>query len=124
MRTLRDNIREGIKDPEYVRLYGAADFKTEIAIKLCLAREAAGMTQAELAKKMGISQPYLSKLEGGEANPSLSTIGSILAVLGYRLEVDFKPLLVGLEDEPEKEYECRTPEPSVVRETATESYDS
>lgn len=121
MRTPESDRREGLKDPEYLRLYGAADFRTEIAIKLCLAREAAGMTQAELAKKMGISQPYLSKLEGGEANPSLGTIGTIMAVLGYRLEVDFKPLMEGLENEPKEEYPLSKAEPSLVREKDPEN---
>lgn len=93
IRTPEEDLKRELQDPEYVKLYGASDSKAEIAITLCQAREAAGKTQKELAELMSLSQPYVSKLEGGEANPTIGTIGSILAVLGCRLITNTAPLL-------------------------------
>ncbi len=84
-KTPREDLLEDLKDIEFAKLYGAESAKTDFAITLLKARESAKLTQKELARKLGISQPYVAKLESGEANPTLGTIGSILASLGLRL---------------------------------------
>ncbi len=105
MRTPEGDLERELRDPEYVKLYGASDAKAEIAITLAGARNAAKKTQKELAEAMSLSQPYVAKLEGGEANPTIGTIGSLLAVLGFRLVTHTQPLLsqpvtlVGVYDE-------------------------
>lgn len=50
-------------------------------------REALGLTQAELAGKMKVSQPNVSKIEGSGADMKLSTLAGYLAALGGHLEV-------------------------------------
>lgn len=94
-RTPKEDLEQELKDPEYVKLFGAADAKAEIAITLSRARRAAKKTQKELANAVGRSQPYIARLEGGDTNPSIGTIGSILALLGYRLSAQIVPLLLG-----------------------------
>ncbi len=93
VRTPDEDLKRELQDPEYVKLYGASDCKAEIAITLCIARQASGKTQKEVADSMSLSQPYIAKLEGGEANPTIGTIGSILAVLGRRLDTNTVPLI-------------------------------
>ncbi len=48
------------------------------------------MSQEELAKKTGIDQSDLSKIEKGLANPSIKTICRIAKGLGLKIEVLFK----------------------------------
>ncbi len=48
------------------------------------------LTQSALAKKIGISQQMLSRIETGRANLSMSTIQKIADKLGYRVEVELK----------------------------------
>ena len=90
--TPTDDLLERLKDPEYAKLYGAENAKVDFAITLTKARKNLDLTQKSLADKLGISQPYVAKLEGGEANPTLGTIGSLLAMLGYRLVTQTAPL--------------------------------
>ncbi|MBU3649947.1 MAG: helix-turn-helix transcriptional regulator [Limnohabitans sp.] len=45
-------------------------------------REAQGMTQAELSLRCKYYQSYISRLERGQANPSLVAIGVIAESLG------------------------------------------
>ena len=91
-RTPREDLIDRLKDPEYAKLYGAENAKVDFAITLAKARKGANLTQKGLSEKLGISQPYVAKLEGGEANPTLGTIGSLLATLGYRLVTQTAPL--------------------------------
>ena len=52
-------------------------------------RKEKGLTQEELAKKVGVGQSYINKLEKGFKNPALDTLQRIGKVLG----VDYKTLL-------------------------------
>ncbi|GEM_PF-197299 len=92
-RTPLEDIAEDLKDPEYAKLFGAEDAKSEFAIALCRARDRAGVTQKELADRLGVSQAYIAKLSAGDANPTLGAVGRMLAALGFSLKMDVEPLL-------------------------------
>ncbi|NJD91375.1 MAG: helix-turn-helix transcriptional regulator [Geobacter sp.] len=54
---------------------------------LKLWREQRAMTQEELAKKSGISKPYLSQLETGKRQGTVDTLSAIARSLGVPLDV-------------------------------------
>jgi DNA-binding XRE family transcriptional regulator len=61
-------------------------------VNLAELRGAKGSTQSELAERLGVSQPNVSKLEAAAASPHagaiyLSTLGGYIAALGGHLEV-------------------------------------
>ncbi len=91
-RTFEDDLKQELQDPESAKSFGAAQAKSSFALTLAKARATAGLTQKELADKAGVSQAYIAKLEGGEANPTLDRIGSLLAVLGSSLTTDVTTL--------------------------------
>ena len=45
-------------------------------------RQSRGLSQAQLAEKSGVTRAYLSRLESGQADPSLSTLRRLAAALG------------------------------------------
>ena len=45
-------------------------------------RQAKGLSQAEVAKRAGLSREYINKIEAGKYDPSLSTINALAAALG------------------------------------------
>ncbi len=49
-------------------------------------REALGMTQAELAKKSGLTPAAISQIESGQRDPSLATILAIMKVIPATFE--------------------------------------
>lgn len=49
------------------------------------AREGAGLTQAELARRAGISRSVLNVYESGRREPGSEALARILAAAGYRL---------------------------------------
>ncbi len=52
------------------------------AARLRKARLARGMTQAEVAKKAGISENHYAQVERAEKNPTVSTFKSIIKAIG------------------------------------------
>lgn len=84
-RTFEGDLQKNLRDPEFAKWFGAAQAKSSFALTLANARAKLGLTQKQLASRAGVSQAYIAKLEGGEANPTLDTIGSLLAVLGFGL---------------------------------------
>jgi transcriptional regulator with XRE-family HTH domain len=50
-------------------------------------RQAAGLTQAQLAGRLGISQPALARMERPGANPAVGTLARVLRATGRRLEL-------------------------------------
>ena len=66
----------------------AVDPQLAVAVQLRWARQASGLTQAQLARRVGVSQQQVAKLERPGANPSIATLRKVADALGVRLELD------------------------------------
>ena len=53
-------------------------------------RKEAGLTQKELAERMGTAQANISRFENGNANPSLEFLQKMASCMGKRLRVSFE----------------------------------
>lgn len=53
-------------------------------------RAARGLSQHELAKRMGVSQSAVARLEAGGVEPRLSTLDRVAQALSVELEVQFR----------------------------------
>jgi transcriptional regulator with XRE-family HTH domain len=56
------------------------------------ARQAAGLSQADLAKRVGSKQPVVSRWETGADEPRLSTLAGVLRACGLALALVVDPL--------------------------------
>jgi predicted transcriptional regulator len=65
---------ELLADPEVKAQYDALAPEFEIATELIRARLRAGLSQAELASRMGTSQSAIARLESGQTLPSTKTL--------------------------------------------------
>ena len=54
-------------------------------------RLGAGLTQAELARRLGVSQAAVAKLERAGANPTIDTLDRVLWATGRSLQLDARP---------------------------------
>jgi len=70
--------------------YQQAKESFELAGRVREAREQLGLTQAELATRIGSTQPAIARLEGGGVMPSLVTLRRIAAALGLELVVELR----------------------------------
>ena len=79
------------KDPEYVAAYDALEEEFALASALIGARAHAGLTQEELAERMGTSQSAIARLESGRSRPSTTTLAKLATATGTKLRVSFVP---------------------------------
>lgn len=67
------------------------DPSAAVPILLPKAREQAGLTQGELANRLGVTYQAVQKWERAGANPTVATIQRVLRALGRRLEMELLP---------------------------------
>ena len=87
-RTLEEHLAEHMKDPEFKKAWHDLDPEFELIESMVKAREKVGLTQAELAKKIGTKQPALSRLErGGFSKATVETLKKIAKALDAKLVI-------------------------------------
>ena len=86
-----------LKDPEVRIKYEKEKVKSQMAMAVKSARKRAGLTQAELAEKVGTSQSVIARLESGNDSrtPSLSLLARIASACEASFEFGFKFKKVG-----------------------------
>jgi ribosome-binding protein aMBF1 (putative translation factor) len=78
------------QNPEFVREYEALEEEFTLATALIKARSEAGLTQEEIAQRMGTTQSAIARLEGGKSRPSTTTLAKFAKATGTRLRVSFE----------------------------------
>jgi transcriptional regulator with XRE-family HTH domain len=86
-------LKEQLKDPEFRSEYEALEPEFTIIQAMLEARKNAGLTQKQLAERTGIAQSDISRIETGEANPSLSTLKRLASGMDMRLKLEFLPVV-------------------------------
>jgi transcriptional regulator with XRE-family HTH domain len=76
---------------EYDRAYAAAKVATEVGERVRAAREEAGLSQRELAVRMGTSQAAVARLEAGGVGATLTTLHRVASALGLDLSIELRP---------------------------------
>ena len=75
------------KDPAFREAYEALAEEFALAAQVIEARARAGLTQAELAERMGTSQSAVARLESGTARPSVATLEKLAEATGSKLRI-------------------------------------
>jgi len=85
---------KALMNPEIKKEYDALVPIYELRKKLIKMRMSKGLTQAEIAKKMGTNKSNISRLECGEnvSYPTLATISKYAGALGYKVNVEFESI--------------------------------
>lgn len=76
-----------LEDPETRAEYEAMENEYAIARELIAARTRAGLSQAQVAERMGTSQSTIARLESGRTLPSLRTLDRYARATGSRTVV-------------------------------------
>lgn len=72
---------------EYLDGMAAEEAAAQAAEVVWQARHHAGLTQEQLAARLGKRQAYISALETGHGNPTVATLARVVAAAGRRLEL-------------------------------------
>ena len=80
------------KDPAFMKEYDALEEEFALIREIIKARAAAGLTQAQLAKRMNTTQGAIARLESGNPLPSTRTLKRFAKATGHRLKISFEPM--------------------------------
>lgn len=89
MTDFNEYLNEKLKAPEFKREYDALEAEFAIIQAIIDARKETGITQKQLSERTGIGQGDISRLENGNANPSLRTLKRLADGLGATLKIEF-----------------------------------
>lgn len=84
-----DDLQEELgKSKNFELQYKTELAKLKMAHKLAELREHMGITQAELARRMRVSQQLISRIESGSDNITIETLIKFFFILGMVLKID------------------------------------
>jgi transcriptional regulator with XRE-family HTH domain len=85
-------LEEQLKDPGFAERFRKAGEAWDVALQLASLREKSGLSQKELARKVGTTQQQISRLESPSyEGHSLSMLRRVARVLGATVRVDIRP---------------------------------
>lgn len=76
--------------PEVKEEYDRLAPQYEVIRAAIASRKAAGLTQKQLAEKMGTKQANISRFENGNSNPSLDFLQKMASCMGKTLHITFE----------------------------------
>lgn len=86
-KTIDQLHKKWLKRPGYKAAYEDLEVEYRIIDLLIKKRAEKNLTQFQLAKKLGLTQPVISKLESGNYNPSVKFLSKIAKGLDANLEI-------------------------------------
>jgi ribosome-binding protein aMBF1 (putative translation factor) len=92
MTGIRDLHKKWMKNPVYRKEYEALEDEFVLAEAVAEARVRAGLSQAQLARRMRTTQSTVARLESGRSRPSTRTLNRLARATGHRLKISFEPM--------------------------------
>lgn len=90
------HLQEELKNKKFRKAYEIEVAKVALAQKIAELREEKHLKQVDLAKKLGVSQQFISQIETGqESNLTLDTLLRLAVSLGRGLRISFPKASVG-----------------------------
>ncbi len=89
MSKFNDFLAEQMTNEDFKKEYEALEPEFSIRQAMIDARNSKGLTQKELSALSGIAQGDISKLENGNANPSVKTLQRLADAMGKKLKIEF-----------------------------------
>lgn len=86
-----DFLKDSLKNPKIKAEYDKLQPEFTLIQAVIDARLKKGLTQEDLAEKIGTKQSVISRLESGNANPSFAFLKRIAQALNFQLEIKFTP---------------------------------
>lgn len=88
---LQEDIAERMCNPAFAESYDALEPEFQVARQVIALRLQRGLTQRELAERIGTKQSGISRLESMEQLPSLSYLKRVAEALDAQLQIQLIP---------------------------------
>ena len=88
-----NHLKEELKDRKFRKVFETERAKVALAQRIAELREEKHLRQIDLAKRLGVSQQFISQIETGqEKNLTLETLLKIAKSLGRGVKISFPKL--------------------------------
>ncbi|MBO4205051.1 helix-turn-helix domain-containing protein [Micromonospora echinofusca] len=87
MKTLDQVVAENRQDPQFQVEWDRTAFARAVAVRVVAHRTRTGLTQRDLAKATGLTQPAIARLERGDHEPSLGTLAKLTKATGLSFDL-------------------------------------
>lgn len=91
MKTADEVLAEDLKDPKFREEWERTALARALANQVVAYRAKHGLTQRQLADRVGMKQPAIARLETGEHEPTLTTLARLSRGLGIEFRIDITP---------------------------------
>jgi ribosome-binding protein aMBF1 (putative translation factor) len=91
MTSLDELKRKALQNPEVKAEYERLEPEFRLASMLIEARAKAGLSQEQLARRMGMKQAGVARIESGRYNPSMKTLQRYAEATGHKLQISMEP---------------------------------
>jgi ribosome-binding protein aMBF1 (putative translation factor) len=92
MTKIKDLNKTWMKDAAYRKEYDALEEEFTVMAAIAKARRRAGLSQAELARRMNTTQSTVARLESGRGQPSTRTLVRFARATEHRLKISFQQM--------------------------------
>ncbi|WP_302489860.1 helix-turn-helix domain-containing protein [uncultured Mitsuokella sp.] len=82
-------LKEQMENPAFKQEWDNGEMEHQLMMMVLKARSEQNLTQSELAERTGIRQSNISRIEKGQAMPSIATLNKIAHGLGKQLQIKF-----------------------------------
>ena len=90
LKTYKQFKKEALKNKDVKNAYDELELEFSLIEKLMEERIKKGVTQKELAEKIGTKQSAVSRFESGRGNPTFSFMVKISDALGKKIKISVK----------------------------------
>jgi len=87
MQTFEQFKKEALKNKKVAQEYNRLGPRYQLASELIKARIKTGLTQKELARKVGTEQPAIARIESGDENLTIDSAQKITEALGATIRI-------------------------------------
>lgn len=91
MKSFNDFLKKQLENPAVEKEYKRIDPQFQVAKEIIKLRIKRGVTQKELALRIGSTQAVISRIESGSTNCSINTIQRIAEALQSKLMIQIEP---------------------------------
>jgi ribosome-binding protein aMBF1 (putative translation factor) len=97
LKTADDALAEDLQDPEFRREWERTALARAVSERLVRYRIEHRLTQTALARKLGMQQSAVARLEAAEHNPSIDMLSRLSRGLGINFNIVVRPETVSFD---------------------------
>ncbi len=96
LENFQHDLNQKLKDPKFRKAYELERAKVALAQKIAELRDAQHLKQADLAKRLNVSQQFISQIETGDSiNLTLDTLVKLARSLNRGIKISFTKMSKG-----------------------------